>query len=208
MTRQSSSLVRWLLVCVFAALGATAGEGTQPKPKPSLYDELRREQAKLAELQARLDKVRSGVIEPEPEVKPEPPAATKPEPAQEAPRDEADAPKTPEPKSASTPLVDRPSVGAADVLYRLGRHQQAREVYEALLARKGVSKDDHIWAGLQAGNCCRRLGDFDGALAHYQSLEADFPDHPWTRGHVAWALKTALWQKRWERDKGQGTRVK
>ena len=201
MTRQSSSLVRWLLACVFAAVGATAGEATQPQPKPSLYDELRREQAKLAELQARLERVRSGIVEPEPDVKPDPSAATEPAPPQEAPKDKAAAAGKPEPstKTASTPLVARPSVAAADVLYRLGRYGQAREVYDALLARKGDGKDDRVWAGLQAGNCCRRLGDSDAAIAYYQAVQADYPDHPWTRGHVAWALKTAQWEKRWNR---------
>ena len=107
--------------------------------------------------------------------------------------------RVPAAPGAASALVRRPSLSAADVLYRLGRYGQARTVYEAALARKGLGKDDQIWAALQAGVCCRRLGDHDAAIHHFQAVIAAYPDHPWCTGHVAWALRAAQWEKRWAR---------
>jgi tetratricopeptide (TPR) repeat protein len=195
---------------LLAALLATAAAAGEP---PSLAERLRTEQKKLADLQDKLDALRGGAegrgsrFEPGGEASPAPSPADGPPSSRDAentqegsgqgtatPDHVASRTSTPAPRS---PLLRRPSLSAADVLYRLGRYAQARAVYEAALGPKTLSEDDRIWAGLQAGNCCRRLGDYDAAIEHFQAVMADYPDHPWCTGHVAWALRTAQWEKRW-----------
>lgn len=85
------------------------------------------------------------------------------------------------------------------MLFRLGRYAEARSVYEALAKQPNAAEDDRAWALLQAGHCCRRLGDFDSAIAHFQQIVNDYPDSPWSKGHVAWALRATHWDKRWGR---------
>ncbi|MFW6162162.1 MAG: tetratricopeptide repeat protein [Planctomycetota bacterium] len=198
------------LAALLAGLLATAAAAGEP---PSLAERLRAEQKKLADLQARLDAVRDGAggrgsrFEPGSETSPAPSPADGSPTSRDAantqkgtdqetatPDHVASRTSTPGPRS---PLLRRPKLPAADVLYRLGRYAQARAVYEAVLQRQGLSQDDRVWAGLQAGNCCRRLGDFDLAIEQFQTVMAACPDHPWCTGHVAWALRTAQWEKRW-----------
>lgn len=198
------------LATFFAALLVTAAVAGEP---PSLAERLKAEQKKLAELQARLDALEGGAggrgsrFEPGSDTSPAPSPADGPQASRDAentqkgndqgtatPDHVASRTSTPAPRS---PLLRRPNLAAADVLYRLGRYAQARAVYEAVLRRKGLSEDDGVWAGLQAGNCCRRLRHYDAAIEHFQAVMAAYPDHPWCTGHVAWALRTAQWEKRW-----------
>jgi len=194
--RRPRPSVAALLVVLVAAIASAATKGP-------IEERLENEHKKLADLQAELQRLQKGTA---PARKPEaaPPEAK----AQESRNDAGEATKGRQPKAPDTqhatpdtpsPLTRRPSLAAAGVLYRLGRFKQARAVYEAALARKGLDEADRIWAGLQAGNCCRRLGDYDAAIEHFQAIVADDADHPWCTGHVAWAVKTAQWEKRWAR---------
>jgi len=171
-----------------AAPDASSGGGgspaaAAPEPRRALEDQLAQEKARLASMEAQLkeEQARSATraAVPEPEAKP------KPEPKPEAKPDAA--------------LIGRPSLAAADALYGLGRYSEARPVYEA--AAKAASRDaiDRIWALLQAGNCARRLGQLDAALALFQKVIAEYPEPPWFKEQVTWALRTTQWQKRWHR---------
>ena len=187
--RRPRPSVAALLVALFAAIASAA-------TKEPIEERLKNEQRKLANLQAELQRLQKDTA---PAGKPE---AAPPEAKAQESRDGAgEATKGRQPKAPDTPspLTRRPSLAAAGVLYRLGRFKQARAVYEAALATKTLGTADRIWAGLQAGNCCRRLGDYDAAIEHFQAIVADDADHPWCTGHVAWAVKTAQWEKRWAR---------
>jgi len=161
----------------------------------ALRERLEREKARLAELQTELQNTQGDGDE-------------KDRGEGRGARDEGKAagtkPSGPVP-SASGPvppassLLAHPSLGAADVLFRLGRYAEARSVYEALAKQPNAAEDDRAWALLQAGHCCRRLGDFDSAIAHFQQIVNDYPDSPWSKGHVAWALRATHWDKRWGR---------
>ena len=149
----------------------------------ALRDRLEREKARLAELRTELQQTQG-------EAAPAPAAAPVREAAPAAPKAE--------PK-ATADLLAHPSLGAADVLYRLGRYEEARGLYQALAQQPNAAESDRTWALLQAGHCCRRLGDFDAAIALFQQILTDYPDSPWSKGHVAWALRAAQWDKRWGR---------
>jgi tetratricopeptide (TPR) repeat protein len=155
----------------------------------ALEERLAQEKARLARLHGQLKQIQQGEREPDGKQDAEPGAAQPPQPV-------AEEKKGTEPDQ-SPALVRRPKLGAADVLYRLGRYEQARPIYEALAAQRQARTSDRIWALLQAGNCCRRLRDFDAALAHFQAILTDYPDNAWSKGHVAWALQTTQWEKRW-----------
>jgi len=212
---QPAAVALALAVACSAALGA--GRAAPPPPaKPAdrptppetaraaLQRQLDSEKAELARLEAQLARLRTGRVEPGG------PAPTTPAARPTTPAAEPASAKTPaagpasakasaaEPPKPATPLVARPSLGAADVLYRLGRWKQARAVYEALLAMpKRGSAADRVWARLRAGTCCRRLGDFDAALEHFQAIPTDDTEGRWSEGHVAWALRIAQWEKNW-----------
>jgi len=171
-----------------------SAEGAAPaaRPEPArgvLEERLAQEKARLARLQAELQRLERG--------------GSPEEPAQDAKPGEAKAATpAPEPKSEGeqeprTPLVRQPRLAAADVLYRLGRYAEARAVYEAFARQPKPPAADRFWALLQAGNCCRRLHNFDAAIACFQTALADHPTHPWATSHVPWALRTAQWEKRW-----------
>ena len=153
-----------------------------PEPRRALEDQLAQEQARLASMEAQLKEEQARAATraavPEPEAKP------KAEPKPEAKPDAA--------------LIARPSIAAADTLYGLGRYAEARPVYEAAEPASGDAID-RIWALLQAGNCARRLGQLDAAAALFQKILAEYPERPWFKEQVAWALRTTQWQKRWHR---------
>jgi len=222
--RPVAVLLAWLAATLVALAwpGASAAQPVAPaKPKApatptaspaapkateraALEERLAKETARLEALRAELKQVQAtgaaaaqAAATP---VAPPPSAAPKaPTPAAAAkPKSSAPSPATATPKAASA-LVQRPSLPAADVLYHLGRYAEARAVYEAAARQPKTSEAEHVWALLQAGNCCRRLGKFASAIAHFQNIGVTYPDNPFTKGHVAWALKTAQWEKRWQR---------
>ncbi|MFP4055856.1 MAG: tetratricopeptide repeat protein [Candidatus Brocadiia bacterium] len=178
-------------------VGAARPEGQAP----SLAERLAAEEASLARMRAELEKLEAAAHTATPQKPPSGPPG-----AGDAPKPEGGDKEKPKTQDGarqggedSSPLLRRPSMAAADVLYRLGRYARARALYEALAGREGLEDGDRIWALLQAGNCCRRLGLYDAAIEHFQTLMQDYPDNPWCKGHVAWTLKTAQWEKRWER---------
>jgi len=187
------------IAALIACLAAAVSAGTVP----SLEQRLREEEARLARLQAELAGIdRQKPTTPSDEVRGAGTSTDSGEKGKLASTGHADG-REPRPlgprHSNAEAILRRPSIPAADLLYRLGRLKEARAVYEAVLKDEKLAKDDRIWAALQAGSCCRRLGDPDAAMEHYQALMADYPDDPWCTGHVAWALRSAQWEKRWTR---------
>lgn len=181
------------LLCAGAAPGAQTAASAPAAPKDpaerkALEDRLEQEKARLARLQDELKQVQQGTASPKANPAPTPDAA----PA----KGDATSPADPA-------LLHRPSLAAADVLYRLGRYAQARAVYEAAARLPGAAPMDRTWALLQAGNCARRLHDFEAALAHFQTILADYPDGPWFLDQTNWALRTVKWERRWHRQSPQ-----
>ncbi len=162
--------------------------------RAALEQRLAEEKARLARLRAQLEAIRKGEAAPG---KTETPKAAKPTTSQKAPAEK-------KPSVAKSPLEEHPQLGAADALYRLGRYAEARKVYRAVAAAKDTSIPDRIWALIQAGNCSRRLGEFDDAIEQFQLILAQFKDKPWFRSHAEWALRAAQWEKRWQRATGAG----
>jgi len=184
--------VSGLVVAVALAIPVLAAETpSESLTRAALEQRLAEEKARLARLRAQLDKIRRG------ESVGEEPTAAKPKVAKPSSgKKPAGDQKGGEAKS---PLERHPRLGAADALYRLGRYAEARKVYRAVAAAKETSIPDRVWALLQAGNCSRRLGEFDDAIETYQIILADYKDKPWFKAHVEWALRAAQWEKRWHR---------
>lgn len=181
------------LVLVAALVApAVAGEA-QPESltRAALERRLGEERARLARLKAQLEAIRKG------ETLGEKAATGKAKPTKPSTRQTPG--KSESPAKAKGPLEQHPQVGAADALYRLGRYAEARKVYRAAGAAKDIATPDRIWALLQAGNCSRRLGEFDAAIEQFQAILADYKDKTWFKGHVEWALRTAQWEERWHR---------
>ena len=170
-----------------------AGPTREPTPKTTAADpgarlrtlraQLEREQKRLEQLETRLAKARKGQADEKGK-------------ALRA-KNEGDATQPPpKTKPAGPPLHSLP---AADVLYRLGRFDEALAAYSAAAKNDSLDENDRIWALLRAATCHHRLKHHDAAVEMLQTLQHDYPDHPWTERHVAWALKVAQWEKRWHR---------
>ncbi len=180
------------VVAAALAIPVLAGQGkSESLTRAALEQRLAEEKARLARLKAQLDRIKRGESVGEEPTKAKP-RATKPSSGQKPSADQKGV-------EAKNPLEQHPQLGAADALYRLGRYAEARKVYRAVAAAKETSVFDRIWALLQAGNCSRRLGEFDDAIETYQAILADYKDKPWFKAQVEWALRAAQWEKRWHR---------
>jgi len=189
-SRYEALALTLLAILALGARGLGGESKGQSLTRAALEQRLAEEKARLARLKAQLEAIRKGEAAPE---QTESPKATKPADNKQ----KVSAEK--KPSETKSPLERRPQLGAADALYRLGRYAEARKVYRAVAAAKDTPVPDRIWALLQAGNCSRRLGEFDDAIEQFQLILAQFKDKPWFKSHVEWALRAAQWEKRWQR---------
>jgi tetratricopeptide (TPR) repeat protein len=181
-----------------AAAPADQGKADAATVRRALEGQLAQERARLERLQAELQQAEAGG-RPSPAMGARSPAMGAPPAAKQESKPAATkAPPAAKGKGEAAPQA-RPCLAAADLLYKLGRYAEARSIYEAAVKQKDIAARDRVWALLQAGNSCRRLGDFDAALAHFQTIPSEHPDAPWFKDHVEWALRTVQWEKRWHR---------
>ena len=188
-SRYGALALTLLAILAMGARGLGGESKGQSLTRAALEQRLAEEKARLARLKAQLEAIRKGEAAPE---KTESPKVTKPTTKQKVSAEK-------KPSQTKSPLERHPQLGAADALYRLGRYAEARKVYRAVAAAKDAPVPDRIWALLQAGNCSRRLGEFDDAIEQFQLILAQFKDKPWFKAQVEWALRAAQWEKRWHR---------